>query len=393
MNAEEFSRELREEMNDVRVDARLRRETIARMKGKEQMVMKRKMPAALAFALVLVMLCAAALAMAGKWSMLDFIGQYSRTIPEGAEAYIHKDVATMENERVRIEVRELYYDGMTSRMTVDVIPKEKNTLLLGEDVMLEDPFINLTHEYVMDGENDMRSVYEIIQERGYAQVYMANVSTFAEPDDLDIGSMDYILGEDGTLTIYEEKRYLSDLPEREIEIQAILMPFTMPVTEDAYADYDARETLGTTLTLKASVKETSEPSVYVSSEPVEYPSVGVRVNQLMVTMKPQELYATIQYEVIDAEKFAKMENGLWFEFVDPDSTEEEPYNQRLAIGLSGSGSAQPLNEEETLFCQRENLALTELRDHYVLRAYNAWEKERYESQTLTMRPATEQEAE
>lgn len=393
MNAEEFSRRLRAEMNDVHMDAPLRRETISRIKGKEQTVMKRKMPMALAFALLMVMLCAAALAMAGRWSMMDFIGQYSKAIPEDAEAYIHKNVATMENERVRIEVRELYYDGVTSRMTVDIIPKEKNTLLLGEDVMLEDPFIDLTHEYVMDGENDMRSVYEIINERGYAQVYTVNVATLNDRDGVDIGSMDYMLGEDGTLTIYEEVKYLSDLPEREVELQAILMPFTMPVTEDAYADYGARETLGTTLTLKASVKETSEPTVYMSSEPVEFTSVGVRVNQLMVTVKPQELYATIQYEVIDAEKFAKMENGLWFEFVDPDSTEEEPYNQRLAIGLSGSGSAQPLNEEETLFCQRENLALTELRDHYVLRAYNAWSKERDETQVLTMRPATAKEAE
>lgn len=393
MNAEEFSRRLRAEMNDVHMDAPLRRETISRIRGKERTVMKRKMPMALAFALLMVMLCAAALAMAGRWSMMDFIGQYSKAIPEDADAYIHKNVATMENERVRIEVRELYYDGVTSRMTVDVIPKEKNTLLLGEGVMLEDPFIDLTHEYVMDGENDMRSVYEIINERGYAQVYTVNVATLNDREGVDISSMDYMLGEDGTLTIYEEVKYLSDLPEREVELQAILMPFTMPVTEDAYADYGARETLGTTLTLKASAKETSEPTVYMSSEPVEFASVGVRVNRLTATVKPHEIYATIEYEVIDAEKYAQIEGGLWFEWIDPDSAEEEPYKQRLAAGMSGSASSQDLNEEGTLVCQRDNLALTELRDCYVLRAYNAWSKERYETQVLTMRPATAKEAE
>lgn len=393
MNAEEFSRRLRTEMNDVHMNAPLRRETIARIKGKEQTVMKRKMPMALAFALLMVMLCAAALAMAGRWSMMDFIGQYSKAIPEDADAYIQKNVVTMENERVRIEVRELYYDGVTSRMTVDVIPKEKNTLLLGEGVILEDPFIDLTHEYVMDGENDMRSVYEIINERGYAQVYTANVATLNDREGVDISSMDYMLGEDGTLTIYEETKYLSDLPEREVELQAILMPFTMPVTEDAYANYGARETLGTTLTLKASAKETSEPTVYMSSEPVVFASVGVRVNRLTTTVKPHEIYATIEYEVIDAEKYAQMEGGLWFEWIDPDSAEEEPYKQRLAAGMSGSASSQDLNEEGTLVCQRDNLALTELRERYVLRAYNAWSKERYETQVLTMHPATAKEAE
>ena len=176
MKKNEFSMQLRREMDGVRVSQALRQRTIAAAQGKGVPILKRKMTLALASALLAVLLCAAALAAAGRWGMLDFVGRYQGSyIPEDAQDYVQSDVLTMENEWVTVAIRELYYDGRISRMTADVMPKAEGVLLMGEDACMEDLFINLTQEYVVDGDNDMRSVCQMIEDVGYTDVYAVSV--------------------------------------------------------------------------------------------------------------------------------------------------------------------------------------------------------------------------
>ena len=282
-------------------------------------------------------------------------------------------------------------------------PKAEHVLLVGEDTCLSDPFINLTHEYVMDGDNDMRTVYQVIGEEGYEAVYAATSCTFDAEQGITGGSMDYILGEDGTLTIFQQEEYADDRPHREVTFQAILMPYDTPLDPAGYADFDSREILEVPLTLTASVNPTDAPipkggiaNVYVSREPVEYPSVGVRVDRLIIEVKPQDIYAIIDYTVTDMEAYAKTDRGLRFEFIDPELADQLPAGgqyaqQRLTSGLSGGGMVMPLDDEQsepTVFRQTETLGKNELHDVYALRAFNCWEKDRLETHTFSMRPAT-----
>ena len=407
MTRKELAERLRRETDGVHASAALTQRTLRAAQGKEenQPVMMKKMTLAVAFALIAVTLCAAAIAAANRWGMLDFVDRYAvdHYIPEDAQTYVQTDVAQLENEWVTVSIRELYYDGRTSRMTVDVTPKAEHVLLVGEDLCLSDPFINLTHEYVMDGENDMRTVYQVIGEEGYEAVYAATSCTFDAAQGITGGSMDYILGEDGTLTIFQQEEYAENRPQREVTFQAILMPYDTPLEPDGYANYDRRDTLEATITLTASVSPTDVPvgegeipNVYVSREPIEYPSVGVRVDRLMIEVKPQDIYAIINYTVTDAEAFAKTENGLWFEFIDPEKASDLPADgqyaqQRLTSGLSGGGMVMPLDDDKetpTMYRQTETLGRNELHDAYTLRAFNCWEKDRYETHTFAMRPAT-----
>lgn len=407
MTRKELAERLRRETDGVHASAVLMQRTLRAAQGKEenQSVMMKKMTLAVAFALIAVTLCAAAIAAANRWGMLDFVDRYAvdHYIPEDAQTYVQTDVAQLENEWVTVSIRELYYDGRTSRMTVDVTPKAEHVLLAGEDTCLSDPFINLTHEYVMDGENDMRTVYQVMQEEGYKAVYAANICTMDAEQGITGGSMDYILGEDGTLTIFQQEEYAENRPQREVTFQAILMPYDTPLDPDGYANYDKRDTLEATITLTASASPTDVPvgegeipNVYVSREPIEYPSVGVRVDRLMIEVKPQDIYAIIDYTVTDAEAFAKTENGLWFEFIDPGKATEQPDDgqyaqQRLTSGLSGGGMVMPIGEEQpepTMYRQTETLGRNELHDAYTLRAFSCWEKNRYETHTFAMRPAT-----
>ena len=403
MNKQDIRQKLRGEMASVQVSAPLLRRTLAAA-GKESKQMKRKMSLglAIAFALSTLLCCAVAIAAANRWGMLDFVDRYSAEhyIPEDAQDYVHTDVLTMENDQVAIIIRELYYDGRIARMIADVTPKGEKVLLVGEAVCMEDPFINLTQTYVTDGNNDMRSVYQVIQDEGYAQVYAANVSLLGADEDMIGGTMDFILGEDGTLTIYAQEEYRNDQPEREVTISAIIMPFDQPLTPQSEANYDRRSILETPVTLTASDrtadtadKAGENASVYISEAPAAYPSVGVIVDRVILEVKPLEIYATVEYTITDTEAYDKMEGGLFFEFIDTDK-DGAPYEQRLAEGLSGSGWAAPTQGERetaTKYCQRETLGRNELHETYQLRAFNVWDKTRFETCEIAVRPATEEE--
>ena len=405
MTRKELAERLRRETDGVHASAALVSRTLRAAEGKEEPVMMKKVSLAVAFALIAVTICAAAIAAANRWGMLDFIDRYAveHYIPEDAQDYVKTDVARLENEWVTVSIRELFYDGRTSRMTVDVTPKEEHVLLMGEDVSLSDLFINLTHEYVMDGENDMRTIYQVMQAEGCEKAYAADVCMLDAQQGITGGSIDYILGEDGTLTIFRQDEYTDDQPQREVTFQAILMPYDTPLDPAGFADFDRREILEVPLTLTASVNPTDAPipegeiaNVYVSREPVEYPSVGVRVDRLTIEVKPQDIYAIIDYTVTDMEAYAKTDRGLWFEFIDPELADQLPADgqyaqQRLTSGLSGGGMVMPLDDEQsepTVFRQTETLGKNELHDIYALRAFNCWEKDRFETHTFSMRPAT-----
>ena len=165
---------------------------------------------------------------------------------------------------------------------------------------------------------------------------------------------------------------------------------------DSYADYEERDVLQTPVTLTACASPAAQtgegelPNVYVSEAGADYPGAGVRVDRVVLEVKPHEIAAAIEYSVTDREAFDGTQGGLWFEFIDPQK-EGEPWEQRLAAGLTGGGSAGAVDtqeEEPVQFCQRETLGRNELHEVYTLRAFDAWEKGRYETREIRMRPAT-----
>ncbi len=400
MRKDEFTRGLHDEMAAVHVSGQLRQRTLLAMDGKEQKtVMKRKVPAALAFALLMIAMCAVAMAVAGRWGVLDFVGRYA-TIPEDAMSYMESDVASFESDAVSVDVRELYYDGRTLRFVADVTPKEEKTLLVGTDLSLDNNFQNLFRPTVEDwDESDKRTIRDMIKEMNYETVLNVNTwITMGASGSVVGGSMDYRLA-DGVLSVYRQIEFEDDRAERDVVINVSASPYVDPMNSER-TDFGRYAHAKYPLHLTAAQFETDEPAqageipnTYVCTDPVVYESIGVRIDRLLIEVKPQEIYATIDYSVIDRERFDRLENGLWFEFIDPQSTEEAYHNQRLKGGLSGGGSAEWLDEEYTMFRQKETLARHELHDTYTVRGFSAWEKNRYDTHTLTMRPATAEDME
>ena len=374
MNRAEMNRRLHEELSEVRVSPALRGRVLGALRGKDERIMKRKWTVALAAALVTVLLCAAALAAAGRWGMLDFIGRYQNAyIPQEAGDYVHSDVAAFGQDGLSVNVRELYYDGRTARMTVDV--SAEDALLLGEDTQMDSAWSELTGQA-----GDARTVLDVWHERGETRVLRVGLYTADIEQGAAEASLDWVLGADGVLTYYIEQRYDDDRPTRDVTLKVTATPYADPEAGEESLDWDHRAVPEQTLTLTAA----GETDVYESAEPAVYADAGVRVDRVRVEVKPQELVATVEFMVIDEAAFATTDDGLWFEFIDPQSTETVYAAQRLAGGLSGSGSVADLGGGR--YVQTQTLAKNALRDTYTLRGYNCWEKNRYETHEFVMLP-------
>lgn len=385
MNRETFTSKFRAEMSPVRVSPQLRSRTLHTVEGKEGKPMKKKISAVLVICLVLTLFGAAAIAMAYHTGILDFAGRYTDVyVPDDAQKYVNSDVLQMENDVVSVNVSELYYDGRLSRMTVELQPKESSTLLLGPTSFPEDSWRDLVHMNGQWDDSDTRSIAEVWRENGYQAVY--SVDTWMKPlsGEVSGGTGDNNLSPDGTLTLYCQVEYADDQPSREVLFQLFLTPWETPLKSDSAFLHEETIRLEAPLTLQA---DEAMNESYISTEPAEYPSVGVRVNQLLINVRPQDIHVVIDYTVTDREAYAKTDSGLWFEFIDPESTAEQPYDQRLQSGLSGGGSVTPLDgdpDTATQFRQTETLGRNELHDAYTLRAYECWEKERFETHTFEM---------
>ena len=133
-------------------------------------------------------------------------------------------------------------------------------------------------------------------------------------------------------------------------------------------------------TFKLTIHENAVRHDFESREPVMFEQVGVRVDKLRLEQRSMEIYARIEYTVVDPDAYAKTDGGLWFEFIDPESTADKPHEQRLSDGPTGFGEVHGLND--TTFVQSDSLGMNELHSVYTLRAYECWEKQRFDTHEI-----------
>lgn len=386
MTKAEFTSRLHESMTAVEMSPQLRHRVLAAAQGKEEIIMKKKACAVLVLLLLIVAVCAAAIAAAQRAGILDFAGRYVGSyVPEDAQQYVQTDVLHAENEIVSVRISELYYDGRISRMTVDVTPKDPKTLLLGMDMSPDDLWQNMLRLNEWD-ESDARTAIDVYREGRYENVYCVQPALFPESGDIIGGSADYHLNEDGTLTLYDQVEYETAQSVCEAVFKLYLTPLQTPLASDSLRLPEEQLVIEKNISLQ----EVPSEGAYLNTEPADFPSIGVRVDSLRIEVKPQDIHAIIEYTVTDRGAYNRTDNGLWFEFIDPESTADQPSAQRLPSGLTGSGSVIPLNgtpETATRFRQIESLGRSELYESYTLRAYECWEKERFETRTVLMKKA------
>lgn len=383
MKKNDFSDMLKREMDAMRVDPGLHRRTMEAARKKEEPIVMKKMSAALVCALLIVAVSAVALA-AARMGMLDFAGRYQNAqVPgEDVSGYIQNDAAVLENEYVTANVRELYYDGRRVRTVIDVTPKG-NAMLAAFDA---DPMLamaSLTGEPVPEDAKDLPTIRDYYDEHGFEQYIVVDAGVVNE--DMTTGSADRVYNAgDGSITLYVDSEFGTNQASREVDLV-----MTLRVNE-ACAEGGELIRMQTPLALTA----VTDTETYVSTEPADFPAVGVRVDRLTVVKTPMELNYTIEYTVTDREAYAATQGGLFFEFIDPDADESLPvYERRLKDGMSGGSGAWPVDAEDpeqaTKFVQCGTLGVGELRESYLLGAYDCFEKTRFDTAEIKMKEADE----
>ena len=366
-----FSESLDRRLSGFLADPWLARRVIGAEKGEKPM--KKKISAAtVVIVIILVLAMAGAVAAAlNSWGVVDFAGNRAWTyVPENAQESISREEQTFETDALKCTVQESYYDGKILRATFRIEPKEK-TLLIHSGDDFEDPFSDDIDETIAQ----------------YAQEHfdgsMAEVWIFPQVDS-ENGEGDCRHNEDGSIVLYMEDCLKEEQPElTEIPLEVGYAPVT-----------DGEPTVKKVpMTLKVHAVESE---LYVCEDPLDFPEAGVQVTRAALTVTPLEIRVELDYTVTDLEKYNATEDGLWFEFVNPKSTATDYFGQTFESGMAGGGSVACLdvreneqNEDEeeysqpaklgSRYRQTDTLGLNALSDEYTLRAYNCWEKNRYET--------------
>lgn len=370
----DVQRQLQAEMTAVHVSPQLRYRTVNAALGKEKPVMKRKMSAALIVALIVILLVSVAVAAATRWGMKDFWSQYQDAyVPEDAENYMQSDVMEVKSNDVAILVRETYYDGISAYAAIDVTPVDGQMLLLPEYLSMTDRWGDLTKT-----EKDA-TILEVWRERGEGAVMAIGVYGRDENAAANaVEHVDAVLGEDGVLTFFVKVRYEDYQTARNSQFECTLIPYQDPALGEDGRSGEWKAKFNLTVPLQVE----QETYSLKCETPQVYERIGVQVDGITLEVTPMNILARIAFTVVDADAFAAQDGAVWFEFIDPDSTESTPYAQQLKSGLDTDSWI-----EETVpghYVQVESLGRNEYHACYSLRAYNSESKERFETRTFAV---------
>lgn len=333
--------------------------------------MKRKWPAGLVLAAAAMLLTTVALAMASQAGMLDFMHHFNAYIPGDAQTYVKKDVAVFDHELVTVQVRESYYDGRTLRLALDITPKEEGVLLLGTNVRMDSPWQELICIDDADIDPaDTRTVRDVAA--GYEKAYRVSVEEYSE---IRIPSFAALPGcgdcvfdpETGVLTWYYQQLYNDDLSQRTVDFEVIMLQTygTEPMIS-GYIEY--WQTL--------EVTSAAETPTYEGLGPVDYPQAEARISRLLLEVKPQEIYYTIEFTAPEKQLTPHItSSAVLFEFLGAEAP-----NQKLPYGLVGTYGVRRVGEDQ--YVQWGTLGRDELHESYQLRAHDADDFTRYETMTI-----------
>ena len=378
ISRQEVSDALERRLSGLQEDPWLTAKVLSKAEG-EKPVKKISATAILVIALLALTMAGALAAALNAWGVIDFAGNLSWTyVPENARDSVTAENLTVETDDLVCTIRESYYDGEILRLTADIAPKEK-MLLVAED------------EVIMPADNEEECVTAVEYAKAHFGGRLGDVYLYPEDMDVD-GEADWRSNEDGSVTLYMACFFPDELPERDAKLELGYVPGKdlESLTEEELEEeslFDTENMVRTPVTLKVRAVETES---YVCEEPLDFPSAGVKVTRVAMTVSPLEIRYRLYFTVTDLEKYKAMDGGLWFEFVNPESTATDYFEQTFEGGLSGSGSIVCVDDRDefgnekvgSVLCQTDPLGLNALGDEYTIRAYNCWEKTRYEAVTF-----------
>ncbi len=394
----EFRESMDRRLSAMKAEPWLAQRIIAAEGGEKTVAKKLSVSMILVIALIAVLATGALAATLGAWGIIDFAGNhYGAYIPPKYEDCIKSENVTAETETLSVNIRESYYDGTLLRVTADVTPKQP-VFLLGEGVYPEDP----AFDSLPGLESEEITVAQAARERFDGR--MAEIVLYT--DESTSASGDCRMNDDNSATLYIEEVFDDEQKDRDVTLHLSYIPIRdLPAEAESGEisgegeeefdpfDFDRQETVDIPMTFHS-----AETRTFVCDRPMDFPSVGVQVTKVTIKATPLEILYNIDYAVTDVAKFEAQEGGLWFEFIDPQSTAADPYDQCLVSGLTSIGTARRVDDESedeagqpvevgTAYYQRDSIGLNALSDEYTLRVREFMEENRYESITFRVEEA------
>lgn len=306
------------------------------------------------------------LALTNTWGILDFLSDRRnnvKVLPE-ASAIVQKGVPQegTQTDFAAFKVREAVYDGQSIYIVLDVKPSLSKYLLLGPDAYPSDHIANMGPMF--SGETG--TIADYARENNKVMLLTSVVISGANC------SIDYLLEEDGALVYMISGRFTGDSGGTDVELGCVATPV---IIENGKYMRDMENRKDTTIL--ATLKNTGTQEAVTSIEPEVFSGSGVRVDKITLMSSAISTYAEIEFTVIDAEKYAETEGGLWFEFLDS-------YGERIPNGASAGGGIESI--DETRYIEKISLqAMEKLPSEVILRGYNCWDKNQYETHTFKMK--------
>ena len=371
-------------LSGLRPDPWLAERVLAKSKGEDVMKKRISISGILVVTLIVVMFSTALASSLYISGIIDFAGRgYGVYVPENASESISRDEKRIETNSLICTINETYYDGNLLRVAASVTAKD-GSLLTSTDIMPYDRITDVIATFDAGGKTFGEYAAEAFDGK------MAHVSLYVTDDTTEQiwnETHDCMLNRDGSIILYLECCFSEEKSSRDVHLNLTYIPSKADsslTNNSKYIEYDYSMRESEEFELQVNSVEVKH---YVSDDPMEFQSVGVRIDRAELTITPLEIRYALYYTVTDAEKYEQLEDGLWFEFIDPASREEEYSMQRISEGLIGAGSVeQTVNPDDNSVCLKQSgsIGLDSLSDSYTIRAFNAWDKTRYESVEFTV---------
>jgi hypothetical protein len=362
--------------------------TLRRIRRGEGSVVRKKLRIGLVFAVLLsLLLAAAALAAAFRWGVLDFAtgrGSGTNVLPEAAELVQDATVIPQTGGHLKdadFSVRQAVYDGNQAYVVVEVKAKDA-------DAMLTTAWNNPSgraSNLVRSGADSDATIEDYGKKRGKTRFVAVEAG-------MPVGSNwfedtgDSVLEEDGTMIVMLQGGCKENLAELAIDLSCFVTPFVKGPDGEWVYDEPSMEKGVLSFTLKRSDSTLDRVEV---AQPLEYPGAGVRVDRVTLEVKPMAVYYKVEYTVTDLKAFEATENGVVFEFLDADGKRIEGGASNGGIQHIGDGDGfgeeAPLVEGGQFIETGSLTAMERLPESITLRAFNCWEKNRYEAHEIRLK--------
>lgn len=337
------------------------RRALTTIRKEEQRVKKLKW--VLVLAAIMVLIAAVALAATNSFGLADFIRRYQGL----ANSRLHENpdiiqkgdgVTGGETADARFTLKEAVYDGVQAYLVYEIAPNDANTFLLWEIDSPDDPMPAFED---VGGEHSGMKFREYAAEKGLRLLSASVFEPSFEGKDHYCDSADGVYLSDGKLMVMQTYS-VTGSPD------ALAFDITCRLREGGSIEV-IEETK-----LTFSLKKTGGDETRKGVLPVTFAQSGVRIDEVNLTPSPMGVYVEVIYTVVDEAAYKLMDDGLWFEFLDENG-------ERMPGGGSGGGEVGDLGEGR--YRQFGAIgAMAELPDSITMRAFNCWDKTRYDTVTI-----------